>query len=97
MSDVMKMPFFETSAKADSNVEAVFRTVTAKILEDEWMLPSDTAWQQNSIVLHDYNESAFDFGGTGLKLKSRYGAPASSRGFGNDELQSRDGKCSCGI
>jgi len=99
MSDVMKMAFFETSAALSSNVEAVFRTVTAKILEDEWMLPSDTAWQQNSICLHDYNESALDVAVSGLRLKSKYGAPSSSRGFpGNDEFPNASrSRCQGGI
>jgi hypothetical protein len=62
MADVLKIPFFETSAKEASNVESVFRAITGKILEEEWMLPNtDNAWQQNSICLHDYPEN-LEFG-----------------------------------
>ncbi len=58
MSDIMKTPFFESSAKDSSNIESVFRTITAKILEEEWMFPNnDNAWQQNSICLHDHPEN----------------------------------------
>lgn len=52
--DIMKISFFETSAKDAVNVEAVFRAVGAKILESEWILSQDdNTWQQNSICLHE--------------------------------------------
>ncbi|ODM97500.1 GTP-binding protein YPT1 [Orchesella cincta] len=53
-ADIMKISFFETSAKDSVNVEAVFRAIGAKILESEWILANEeTTWQQNSICLHD--------------------------------------------
>lgn len=92
MSDVMKMPFFETSAKDASNVEAVFRTITAKILEGEWMLPNDNAWQQNSICLHDYPDGGIDFGvdrksiGRSSVMKGRGSGSGSSNCFASPKL-----------
>ncbi len=60
-ADIMKISFFETSAKDAVNVEAVFRAVGAKILESEWILANDdNTWQQNSICLHE--DHGFDPG-----------------------------------
>lgn len=60
-ADIMKISFFETSAKDAVNVEAVFRAVGAKILESEWILANDdNTWQQNSICLHE--DQGFDPG-----------------------------------
>jgi len=56
MGDLLKMAFLETSAKDDVNVSCVFRTITAKIIENEWLMGNRKAWKQirlNSISLHD--------------------------------------------
>lgn len=88
MADVMKTSFFETSAKDTSNVENVFRAITAKILEEEWMLPNDNAWQQNSICLHDYQDN-FDF--TNSKTNIRIGSRRQSNN--NDGRQRQTDGC----
>ncbi|CAG7702452.1 unnamed protein product [Allacma fusca] len=38
VADKNNFPFFETSAKLSDNVEATFRALTAKILENEWIM-----------------------------------------------------------
>lgn len=106
-ADIMKIPFFETSAKDAVNVEAVFRAVGAKILESEWILANDdNTWQQNSICLHEEpgfdNLEGFFIGnhaepsdGAGDGRNNRRGAPRSDQVSGSPKERNRScvGRC----
>ena len=55
----LDFPFSETSAKEDCNVEQVFRTLTGKILENEWIMSAlnDKMRRESTVKLH---QSKFD-------------------------------------
>ena len=51
MADKYDFPFFETSAKLADNVEATFRAMTAKILENEWIMSAVNARMNDSSTI----------------------------------------------
>jgi len=57
----LNIPYFETSAKADHNVEEVFRTMTGTILQNDWILSAlQQRMSESTVKLHhsklDYSD-----------------------------------------